>query len=309
MVTSSVLLILATLHLTVHTLFVKNLSNTVMEKHFKPENVFSKDPNSQNADREFTHWRVIFEKYLSKIKVHENEELDKLGLLFNNVSAEVFGYISSETSYEGAMEILKNIYIRPKNTVFARFCLKDRKQGATESMDEYLRQLQILAKDCDYKSVSAQLYEEESIRDAFISGIRATEIRQRLLEETDTLDKTFEKARSLEQALKNNERYSSIHDSNNSIVNSLVSNQESKDGNFAAAAYPKKKGPIAGSSSQKCFFCGYDRHARSRCPARDKTCILCNKVGHFASVCNSVNKREHDSSKNVPNSHLSALSS
>ena len=34
-----------------------------------------------------------------------------------------------------------------------------------------------------------------------------------------------------------------------------------------------------------CFFCGNNKHPRSRCPAREATCLKCSKKGHFAKVC------------------------
>ena len=58
--------------------------------------------------------------------------------------------------------------------------------------------LKTLSKDCNFPSVTASKYREESIRDAFITGLRSPSIRQRLLE-NNTLDlKTmFGQARSL----------------------------------------------------------------------------------------------------------------
>ena len=35
----------------------------------------------------------------------------------------------------------------------------------------------------------------------------------------------------------------------------------------------------------KCFFCGYSRNPRYKCPAREAICKVCSKKGHFLSVC------------------------
>ena len=40
----------------------------------------------------------------------------------------------------------------------------------------------------------------------------------------------------------------------------------------------------------KCFFCGYKRHPRDKCPAKDATCMNCEKKGHYARVCKSTLK-------------------
>ena len=37
----------------------------------------------------------------------------------------------------------------------------------------------------------------------------------------------------------------------------------------------------------KCGWCGKEKHEKSQCPARDKKCMKCNKLGHFGAVCRS----------------------
>jgi len=34
-----------------------------------------------------------------------------------------------------------------------------------------------------------------------------------------------------------------------------------------------------------CMFCNNERHPRNLCPAKDKTCHNCNKIGHFSRAC------------------------
>lgn len=53
----------------------------------------------------------------------------------------------------------------------------------------------------------------------------------------------------------------------------------------------EKKGDTASAattSASLCFFCGYNRHPRSQCPAREAMCLKCKKKGHYAKVCQSV---------------------
>ena len=40
-------------------------------------------------------------------------------------------------------------------------------------------------------------------------------------------------------------------------------------------------------SQEKCFFCGYKRDSKEKCPADGKQCMKCNKIGHFSKVCTS----------------------
>lgn len=66
--------------------------------------------------------------------------VDELTLLTNYVAPRVFEYISECESYQKALEVLTNLYVKPKNELFAR-------QGSSESLDQFLQALKLLAKD------------------------------------------------------------------------------------------------------------------------------------------------------------------
>ena len=52
---------------------------------------------------------------------------------------------------------------------------------------------------------------EQTIRDAFITGLTSNSIRQRLLKATQDLQPTFEQARSLNIAQRNSDAYTNEH--------------------------------------------------------------------------------------------------
>ena len=166
------------------------------------------------------------------------------------------------------------MYVKPKNEIFTRHKLATHKQQQGESIDEFLQALRTLSKDCNFKQVTAEKHCEESIRDAFISGLTSNIIRQRLLEnETLTLSAAYDQARSLDSAQKQSEQYQSNVPYVNALPNEpLVQNDE--------------KVTLA-SVKQLCYFCGNNRHPRSKCPARTVQCNKCQKLGHFAKVCRS----------------------
>ncbi|XP_068231900.1 uncharacterized protein [Palaemon carinicauda] len=60
--------------------------------------------------------------------------------------------------------------------------LATRRQQSGESIDEFLRELHKLSKDCNFQPVTAEQYRQELVRDAFINGIASVFIRQQLLE-------------------------------------------------------------------------------------------------------------------------------
>ena len=73
-------------------------------------------------------------------------------------------------------------------------------------MDEYLRRLQLLAKEFNFKSVDVAQNRDDCVRDAFISVLCSNIIRQRLLEnKTLHLNITIDQARALHAAQENSE--------------------------------------------------------------------------------------------------------
>ena len=189
----------------------------------------------------------------------------------------VYQYIEESGNYETAIDTLETIFVKPKNEIYARHILATRRQQAGESLDEYLQVLKTLSKDCNFETATAAQYRDESIRDAFITGLLSNSIRQRLLEnQTLDLKTIFDQARSLESAMKSCESYMGSQPSFNSAVPdlpsaSVLSQPENLDPTSLAAL------PTEGSAS--CFFCRNSRHARSKCPARDAICMKCHKKG------------------------------
>ena len=251
-----------------------------MERFLRPERL-DVDPNSANATKNWKHWKATFENFLNSFATPPT---DKLSVLINYVSPNVFEIIAECEDYDAAIKTLKETYEKPVNEIFARHLLATYRQEPSQSLDDFLQKLKSLAKDCDFKAVTAIQHRDEQIRDAFISGLQSQMIRQRLLEmKSLDLSTAFSNARSLEMAEKQSHIYqpSSVPTSASTAVKKVESSPEDDESLLAATA-----------SRQKCFFCGYQRHPRAKCPAREETCKLCNKKGHFAKVCNSGRKSD-----------------
>ena len=208
--------------------------------------------------------------------------------MINYVSPSVYEFIAEAPNYTQAIDILRNLYVKPVNVMYNRHILITHRQGDTETIDQYLQELERLSKHCNFAAVSAEEYRQEYVRDAFINGLRSSAIRTRLLESPAlTLQQAFQEARTLELAQKHSDDFQSP---STSIVAGITSEQSETA--LAAA----NKGPT-GAEKQKCFFCGNDRHPRQKCPARESVCNKCQKTGHWERVCRS----------NKSNNNLGAL--
>ena len=61
--------------------------------------------------------------------------------------------------------------------------------------------------------------------------------------------------------------------------------QETSDA--TAAANAPAEPPTVATTNTKCFFCGYNKHPRNKFPAKDASCNVCSKKGHFTKVSKS----------------------
>ena len=89
-----------------------------MDQLLRPERLDT-DLNSSSAAQEWTHWFRTFQNFLA---VLPDESLEKIGVLTNFVSPRIYEAIADCTNYEVAIQILKDLYIKPLNEVFARYC-------------------------------------------------------------------------------------------------------------------------------------------------------------------------------------------
>ncbi|KAL7633690.1 UNVERIFIED_CONTAM: hypothetical protein RMT77_015644 [Armadillidium vulgare] len=259
-----------------------------MDKFLKPER-FEANPNGSTSGREWNHWYRTFRNFLSSIESYNPNKLDTL---INYIAPAVYEYISSCETYEEATEVLTQLYVKPKNEIFARHQLATRRQQSGENLDEFLQVLKQLSIDCNFRAVSAEKNRDDAIRDAFITGLNSTYIRQRLLEnKTLELQSAFEQARALDIAQQNSSSYStpytplsaSVSAIENSLATDDIPNSSNGKTEFTAAAARQS----IKMYNQKCYFCGNKRHPRSYCPARDVICRKCQKKGHYANVCRS----------------------
>ena len=124
-----------------------------------------------------------------------------------------------------------------------------------------------MSKECNFKAVTAVQYCEESVRDAFISGLQLSLIRQRLLEnKTLDLATMFDQARTPDSAQKNSEVYSAPP----SLVLGLATPESPEP--VASKELSVESAPVTAAVSVKHFFCGSSRHPHTKCPAREAVC-------------------------------------
>ena len=103
---------------------------------------------------------------------------------------------------------MESLYCKRPNKIFPRHYLALRRQESGESIDQFLVALKKLSKDCNFQTVTVEVYRDELVRDCFISGLSSSYIRQRLLEpKILTQDEAYRYAVALESAQNNSNAY------------------------------------------------------------------------------------------------------
>ena len=247
-----------------------------MERILRPERL-DLDPNTPSCSKIWKHWLRTFTCFLNAT---QSLELDKLDTLVNYVSPNVYEHIMDCESFESAVITLQNLFVRPVNEVFARHLLATSKQEPGQKLTQFFQKLKSLAKDCDFKSVSAEQNENDAIRDAFISGMTSANIRQRLLENRSlSMQSALDQATSLEMALEQSNSFQIIPNAYSAATPKIIIPEETSSS--------QTEENILAAANSKCYFCGYQRHPRLKCPAKDATCKNCGKKGHFQRACRS----------------------
>lgn len=260
------------------------ISTTVMDRLLAPEK-FDTDSDAPDAAIEWEHW---YRRFLN-FSMDRNDS-DKLRLLFNYISSKIYLHVNAAGTFNDAISILKSLYVKPVNEVYNRHKLATRFQSTEESIDSYLKVLNLLAKECNFKAVTAEKHRDDFVRDAFIRGLSASHIRQRLLENSSlTLSEAYEKARSLELAQQQASSYNQ-----NVSVNAIDLEKSSPVQNEPESKIDKSAfdQTIVATVKGKCFFCGFAYHLRTKCPARNAICNICKKkdiMQRFVRVINLHN--------------------
>ncbi len=190
-------------------------------------------------------------------------------------------------------------YCKPKqNVTIQRYRFNTRVQGRQETIDQYLTELRLIAKNCSFGDLESQL-----VRDRLVCGTNSEEVRKRLLSVEDlSLDKAVSICRAHEETKKNAQYFNDgaaievcdlKRKGGRNMQRNPTSTQRARDDD------PPNKTP--------CKNCGL-QHPKKQCPAFGKQCRSCNKLNHFAKYCRSAKRKvetvEQSESDTSPKSDL-----
>lgn len=270
---------------------------------------FKKDNWDDYTDR--------FECYLECMNITDDKR--KVSSLLAKVGSEMFKYIKNvctptkpkDMTYAALIKKVSE-QIDPKpNECMERYKYKEAKQGAKESVVEYVNRLKVLSKHCNFTDLDTEL------RDQMIGGIRDNETRTVLFSTKNlTFTTALELATTRESAVKNaactGQQSSSasadgaVHHIGASRGGNGIGRKHAYSGNRSAGGrFSSNQGNVRDSNNKGvsyhnyskfadrkakrdivCYCCGrINDHVSNVCKHRDKICNFCKGRGHFEIVC------------------------
>jgi hypothetical protein len=238
-----------------------------------------------NISEQWDRWKQQFELYITATESDAKSDNIKTSIFLTCIGKQgleiyntfTFENDSDKMKLKPVMEKFE-AYCKPrKNITLIRHHFFTYRQREGQSFDAYVTELKKRSSQCEFATLQDSL-----IRDMIVIGVMGTSLRERLLR-MDNL--SLEDAIKLGQAAEATKKHACelCRSQENQTIEALKLNQN----NIQSRITKQENNEYI---SQPCKYCG-TLHRRQKCPAFGKTCLKCNKLNHFASVCLSGKKR------------------
>lgn len=168
------------------------------------------------------------------------------------------------------LSIIEKAVTRDVKVLLTRCKFNEIRQQEGETCQKLLKRIKEGAEKCKFETMTAENVSEKMIRDRLIFALRDPKLKEKLFEkeeETLSVEHVVLIAETSEQASK----FLEIHEAKASTEEICVVKSATK-------------------KNIECFNCGYKHGKSLRCPAEGKSCMNCDKKGHFAKKCRAPKK-------------------
>ena len=221
------------------------------------------------------HWQEFSEQlhwFLAGTESLEKSDAVKIGIMLTHAGSEAreiyktlhWNEEGDNMKFDKVTKAFKEYCSPRKNILYERYKFWTLNQKEGEPIHTYLTRLKVQVDHCDYhKEGWPSAIKTEMIRDKFVFGLNDSNLKERLLRETDiSLDKMVILAQRTESSKQQ------IKEMTASTMKTVEAISERKPKEFM------------------CGRCGHT-HKPKECPAYGQQCSVCHKLHHFARVCRS----------------------
>ena len=253
--------------------------------------------NAGLDDREWALFEDTWSRYKVMLNMNDDESRKTIELCAacsDEVNKLLFEYVGPE-ALKACSEIellkhIKDVAVKSIHKEVHRMAFNKMCQNAGEAITNYVARLKAKAFLCEFHILCTEhdphltvSYAEEMVSQRLVAGLYNHEQQSKILAEAPLLPTLADKIARLQ-----------ILETTQQSVDLLNKTDKSASESAAGQSQYKKEKDQRKSKNTKCRFCGYNTHPggktimdRSVCPAHDKTCRKCQKIGHLASVCMS----------------------
>lgn len=216
--------------------------------------------------KNWTLWKQKFNIYLKASDKEKCKDDMKIAILLNCIGddgLDVYNTFENEqkSTLEKLLEAFDNYFLPKKIIPMETFKFNNLVQTEFQTIEQYLTELKKQAKLCDFVCKNPECktpYDDRMIRDRLIVGIHDKQVQARLIRESDIdVSKIVEYYKSVKLSKEHLKTLSPEEDVN------------------AVSKFSRK------ITCPKCLY----EHFENRCPAFNKTCVICQERGHFAKAC------------------------
>jgi hypothetical protein len=266
-------------------------------------------------------WKRRFDRYLSASGLQNENEETQVNCLIYTMGEEAESIFTTlnltrenQKKYKQVSKALDEYFVPKQNPVHWRCILRKRFQQPDENVESYLRALHEIAGKCNY----AAAVKPEEVRDQFVIGMRDKEVSKTLQSDPNlTLEIATQKARQEEviktqvsaqaqtastanvDALRTGQQRRHNPNYNSHNKRNYSSQQQQQRSSRPPPPQRQSRPPQQhGSRTQQqhgreCGNCGKN-HPPRKCYAYNKHCKHCGKLGHFAVMCRSQSRSQHE---------------
>jgi hypothetical protein len=239
-------------------------------------------------------WVSQFQRYIRVTKPEDADKLDLFLLCAGTKAAKFYNEVTwadltqaekdaGVTEYSRAVDFVTRKFAAGKNVLSERIRLYSTKQKSGQSLNDFLSELRQVAKYCNFPTA----FSDEALRDAFCQGLLSEATKRAVCRAFATASQR-NKQFSLDDAVSAGEiEEAALQTSGQSVGETFsVAATSSKSGGGGAKKKFESPKLQSGEGRRRCHWWGsFNIHGKADCPAMDKKCRKCGKVGHFESVC------------------------
>lgn len=268
---------------------------------FRPISVDRPILSSTATTSDFATWKEGWDNYALCQHLARQSRLVRVAALKTCLDGDLQRFIIQKTievdpssDVDGIITVLSKYIRSQRNPLLDRIEFYKASQDSGETFDNFFTRLREIFSACNFESDIAcstcKSREDDLMRDRIVCGIMNDDTRHRLLAEQDL---TLEKAIKICQAEEG--------------ASASQKNLGPKDIHGMSTYKRGKNKPKPTFQSKRCDKCARKAHnSLNECPAKDKSCHRCGKLGHFSPCCGA---KSHHNVKEGPKSskHMSAI--